>query len=302
MNWWNEFADQLECDAPLGQRTWFRLGGRARYLFQPHDADQLARLLTSAKQAEVPVRVLGRGANVLVSDDGFDGVVVRLDHANFRRTHRNATKLTVGGGVDLTRLIRYCCVKGLSGLEGLAGIPATIGGAIRMNAGGRFGEFGDAVSRVEVMRPDGRRETWTRQQCGFGYRQSSIGDNIVLAAELELKEDDPAAVRKRFEEYFEMKQSSQPLAEHSAGCIFKNPAKESAGALIDRAGLKGTGCGAARVSEKHANFIVADKGATATDVLRLIDLVQERVRKEFNTNLDVEIDIWRPTRGADRTL
>lgn len=292
MNWWNEFREQVECDAPLGQKTWFRLGGRARYLFQPHDADQLARLLTTAKQAQVPVRVLGRGANVLVSDDGFDGVVVRLDHANFRRTHKKGTRLTVGGGVDLTRLVRYCCVKGLAGLEGMAGIPATVGGAIRMNAGGRYGEFGNVVAQVEILRPDGQRESWTQQQCGFGYRRSSIGDNIVLAAELELTEEEPSEVRKRFDEYFAVKQASQPLSEHSAGCIFKNPTGKSAGALIDQAGLKGTSCGAASVSQKHANFIVATKGATATDVLRLIDVVRDRVRNVCNTDLEVEIDIW----------
>lgn len=246
------------------------------------------------------MRVLGRGANVLVSDDGFDGVVVRLDHANFRRTHRRAATLTVGGGVDLTRLVRYCCAKGLSGLEGMAGIPASVGGAIRMNAGGRFGEFGDVVNSVELMGSDGRRQTWTHQQCGFGYRSSRVGENIILAAELQLKEDDPTTVRRRFDEYFEIKQSSQPLSEHSAGCIFKNPAGKSAGALIDKAGLKGTECGAARVSEKHANFIVAEKGATASDVLRLIDVVKDRVRKEFDTELEVEIDIWKPTRGAER--
>ena len=244
------------------------------------------------------MRVLGRGANVLVSDDGFDGVVVRLDHANFRRTQKKGTRLTVGGGVDLTRLVRYCCVKGLAGLEGMAGIPATVGGAIRMNAGGRYGEFGDVVARVDVLRPDGQRESWTRQQCGFGYRRSKIGNHIVLAAELELTEDEPGKVRKRFDEYFAVKQASQPLAEHSAGCIFKNPSGKSAGALIDQAGLKGTSCGAASVSRKHANFIVATKGATATDVLRLIDVVRDRVRDVCNTDLEVEIDVWGSSKKA----
>lgn len=246
----------------------------------------------------MPVKALGRGANVLVSDDGFDGVVVRLEGSSFRKTVRRGTRLHVGGGVDLTRLIRYCCGRGLSGLEGLAGIPASVGGAIRMNAGGRYGEFGDVVRQVEIVRPDGQRETWSKEQCGFGYRSSNLGDNIVVAAELELREDDPTQVRKRFDEYFAVKQASQPLAEHSAGCIFKNPPGRSAGALIDQAGLKGTECGAASVSEKHANFIVARSGATASDVLRLIDVIRDRVHDAFNTDLEVEIDIWRPTKRA----
>ncbi len=246
----------------------------------------------------LPLKVLGRGANVLVSDDGFDGVVVRLDDPAFGRIHRCGSRLEVGGGVDLTRLTRYCVGRGLSGLEGMAGIPATVGGAIRMNAGGRFGEFGDVVRQVTVLTRDGKREVWGTEQCGFGYRRSSIGDRTVLSADLELREDDPLQVRRRFEDYFAVKRNTQPLGDRSAGCIFKNPGGRSAGALIDQAGLKGLRSGEASVSQRHANFIVADRGATASDVLRLIDLIRERVRAKFDTELEVEIDIWRPVNGA----
>jgi UDP-N-acetylmuramate dehydrogenase len=294
MSWFSDFANQIECDAPLGRKTWFRLGGRARYLFQPRDAEQLAGLVVRAREQDLPLKVLGRGANVLVSDDGFDGVVVRLDHAAFRRVERRGSRVEVGAGVDLMPFVRTCNARGLSGLECMAGIPATIGGAIRMNAGGRFGEFGRVVRYVRVLRPDGSTETWSRQRCGFGYRRSGVGENIVLSAELELVEDDPDRVRRVFEEHFAQKRDSQPLGDRSAGCIFKNPVGKSAGALIDQAGLKGTRCGAARVSERHANFIVARRGATASDVLRLIDLIRERVRSAFSTDLEVEIDIWKP--------
>lgn len=238
--------------------------------------------------------MLGRGANVLVSDDGFDGVVVRLDHASFRRVKRRGSQVDVGAGVDLMPFARSCSARGLSGLECMAGIPSTIGGAIRMNAGGRFGEFGRLVKQVRVLRSDGCPETWPRERCGFGYRHSAIGDNIVLSAQLELVEDDPAKVRRAFEGCFAQKRDSQPLGERSAGCIFKNPIGRSAGALIDQAGLKGAQWGAARVSERHANFIVARRGATASDVLHLIDLIRERVRSAFSTELEVEVDIWRP--------
>jgi UDP-N-acetylmuramate dehydrogenase len=250
--------------------------------------------MVRAREQDVPVKVLGRGANVLVSDDGFDGVVVRLDHPTFRRVTRRGSRLEVGAGVDLIPLARRCSARGLSGLECMAGIPATVGGAVRMNAGGRFGEFSEVVRRVEVMRPDGERESWTPDRCGFGYRRSSIDDHIVLAAELELREDDPIRVRQKFEEYFELKRATQPLGDQSAGCIFKNPSGRSAGALIDQAGLKGTTCGEARVSERHANFIVAQRGAKASDVLRLIDVIRERVLSLFSTELEVEIDIWKP--------
>lgn len=254
----------------------------------------MAKFVVRAREVSVPIKVLGRGANVLVSDDGFDGAVVRLDHSSFQKVTRRGTRLEVGAGVDLIPLARRCSAKGLSGLECMAGIPATVGGAIRMNAGGRFGEFSDVVRRVEVLRPEGAREFWTPGRCGFGYRRSNIGDNLVLSAELELSEEDPVRVRSRFEEYFEIKRATQPLADHSAGCIFKNPTGRSAGALIDQAGLKGTACGEARVSERHANFIVARRGARASDVLRLIDVIRERVRALFSTDLEVEIDIWKP--------
>lgn len=292
MNWWSEFADEIECDAPLGRLTWFRLGGPARYLFHPRDAAGLAAMVTRARQEDVALKVLGSGANVLIRDDGFDGVVVRLDGDAFRKVRRRESTFEVGSGVDLMPFSRRCSVEGFSGLECMAGIPATVGGAVRMNAGGRFGEFGQVVSDAEVLRSDGTVEWWSHERLGFGYRTSALDDEIVLSVRLELVEDDPDRVGRRYQEYFEAKTGTQPLADHSAGCIFKNPTGQSAGALIDRAGLKGTTCGRAYVSERHANFILAEEGAFAADVVKLIELVRERVRAELGVELEIEVDIW----------
>ncbi|MHC4695240.1 MAG: UDP-N-acetylmuramate dehydrogenase [Planctomycetota bacterium] len=292
MNWWNDFADDLERDAPLGRLTWFKLGGRARYMYRPRDPDSLARLVVRAAGQHIPVRVLGAGANVLVSDDGFDGVVVRLDQPEFRRVQWHEAGATVGGGVDLMPLAKECCTLGLAGMECMAGIPATVGGAVKMNAGGRFGEFGDVVREVDLLRSDGAFETWSHDRIGFGYRRTRLQDGIVLSARLEFAEDDPDRVRQTFDEYFDYKSRSQPLKDSSAGCIFKNPKGRSAGALIDRAGLKGVGCGQAYVSDRHANFIVTGKGATASDVLRLVDLIRERVHRLFGALLELEVDVW----------
>ncbi len=277
------------------------MGGRARYLFRPRDAEQLARLLTRARDEGAPVKVLGGGANVLISDDGVDGVVVRLDQPAFREVKRDRGRIEAGAGVDLMPLARECSDLGLSGLESMAGIPATLGGAVRMNAGGPRGEFGRVVREVRVLRPDGEIETWPHDRVGFGYRQSDLGDHIVLAVQLELVEDDPERVRGAFDENFAQKKRTQPLAEQSAGCVFKNPPGGSAGALIDRAGLKGARIGGARVSERHANFIIAGEGATASDVLHLIDLIRERVRKVFDTELEIEIEVWRPMSSRSDT-
>jgi len=300
MSWWSEFANRIERDTPLGRHTWYRLGGPARYLFRPRDAEDLASLLTRAKHEDIPVKVLGSGANVLISDDGFDGVVVRLDNDAFCTTTRRGTSLEVGAGVDLMPLARRCSEQGLSGLECLAGIPATVGGAVRMNAGGRFGEFGTVVREIEVLRTDGGVETWPHDRIGFRYRRTDLGDGIVLSAQLELVEDDPDRVKRTFDDLLEYKERSQPLADRSAGCVFKNPVGQSAGALIDQAGLKGARYGKAQVSRRHANFIVAEHGATASDVLHLIDLIRERVRSVFGTELETEIEIWKPVRARRR--
>ena len=231
MTWWNDFADQMQCDVPLRRWTWYRLGGRARYLFRPRDAEQLALLTVRARHENLPVKVLGCGANVLVSDDGFDGVVVRLDGSAFRRVEHRDGRVCAGAGVDLMPFSRDCSERGLSGLEFMAGIPASIGGAIRMNAGGPQGEFGDVVRAVRVLRPDGTIEDWPKQCLGFSYRKSEIGDAIVLSATLELVEDDPQRVSRTYEDFFEQKRLAQPMGQQSAGCVFKNPQGQSAGAF-----------------------------------------------------------------------
>lgn len=297
MSWWSEFASRIECDAPIGRMTWFRLGGRARYLCRPRDAADLAALVRRTADENVPLKILGRGANVLISDDGFDGVVVRLDSDAFRSVKRNGSSIELGAGVDLMPLAKRCSEQGLSGLECMAGIPATVGGAVRMNAGGRFGEFGDVVRRVRLLRRDSTVETCEHEEVEFGYRRTALGDRIVLSVEIELKEDDPVKVKRTFDEYSQQKQRTQPLADNSAGCIFKNPVGSSAGALIDQAGLKGKRVGEARISEQHANFIVAEHGATASDVMGLINLVRDRVLRESGKELEVEIEIWGPQRA-----
>lgn len=295
MTWWSEFEGRTTREVPLGPMTWFRLGGNARYLFRPRDADDLASFMRRAKTEGLDVKILGTGANVLVRDDGFDGVVVRLDQPAFREVSADGDSdgiVHVGGGADLMPLARELSGKGLAGLEGMAGIPASVGGAVRMNAGGRFGEFGDVVRDVTLMQDDGTVEVWPRERIGFRYRGTDIGKRMVLSATLELRADDPATTAARYERHFSFKQSSQPMSSKSAGCIFKNPIGDSAGAMIDRAGLKGYTCGGASVSELHANFIITQPGAGTSDVLRLIDAVRERVRSMFQTELELEVDVW----------
>jgi len=292
MNWSDTCAERLDVDVPLGPLTSYRVGGPARYLYSPQNADDLKAIARNARNADLPLKVLGRGANVLIRDDGFDGVVVRLESDGFRSMRFEGTRVLVGAGCDLTKLCKAAAQQGLAGLECLVGIPGTVGGAIRMNAGGKFGCIGDAVDRFDVLTPDGRVESRSRVQARFGYRSCDIGDSIVLGAELVLEQQSRTEVWARYREYWAYKKRTQPLADRSAGCVFKNPPGESAGRLIDQAGLKGERCGGAVVSTQHANFISADRNAEAGDVLRLIDRIRERVSRKFGQDLELEIDVW----------
>ncbi len=292
MDWSNGFAERLRSSVPLAELTWFGLGGSARHMVSPRNVGELSTAVRAVASAGIPCRVLGGGANVLVRDDGFDGLVIRLDEPAFTKVHFDEDGVTAGAGRDLMHLARDCAYRGMSGLECMAGIPGTVGGAITMNAGGRFGEIGDVVERVRLMDRDGRLADLRAEDLGFAYRRSNVRDRIVIEAVLRLTPAPAEEVRARFHEIWALKSASQPLADHCAGCIFKNPPGDSAGRIIDAAGLKGATRGHARVSDRHANFIVADRGATATEVLALVEHVRTTVYDRTGQRLELEIDVW----------
>ncbi len=244
----------------------------------------------------MPVRVLGSGANLLVADD-VPGVVVELNNPAFRELRLEGTQLIVGAGYDLFKLVMETARRGLAGLEQVAGIPASVGGAVRMNAGGAFGEIGAHVQRVRVMHENGEMSDLMRDALTFSYRRTSIDAPLILEVEFALSPADPTELSQRVKEIFFYKKNSQPMGASSAGCAFKNPPKdaaegEGAGALIDRAGLKGFAIGKASVSTVHANFITADEGAAASDVLRVIEHVQHEVARQFDVQLEREVVVW----------
>ena len=200
--------------------------------------------------------------------------------------------MTAGAGKDVQKLVLECTHAGLSGLECLAGIPGSIGGSIKGNAGGAFGDIGSAVRTVTVMDTHSRVSVREKDDLVFEYRKSNITAKFVLEATFGLAEDDPQRIMTKVKEIWMYKKNSQPLADKSAGCVFKNPRGLSAGALIDQAGLKGATVGGAEVSTKHANFITARKGAKAADVLALIDQIKDRVSEKFDVKLETEVVIW----------
>ena len=292
---------ELERNRPI--ETWFGVGGAAESYCEPASIDAL-RALASAYP---DLHVLGDGANLLIEDEGVDGLVVALTAPAFRGVEIDAESDVVrcGAGVKLPGLIGKACRAGLGGLEGLAGIPATIGGAVRMNAGGRFGEIGTVVKRVRGVNRVGEIVTLAQGDLDFGYRFSAVRSLILTEIELALSRGEAAELDATRQACAEAKKASQPLKERSGGCWFKNPTladdidgigaagdRVSAGMLIDRAGLKGLRVGSAEVSSVHANFVTVDRGGSASDVLDLMSTVTERVNDVFGVQLEREVVVW----------
>lgn len=294
---------RVEQDAPVGQLTWYGIGGRADLLVHPRTLEALQTLARRCARSETPLRLLGAGANLLIADEGVDGVVVKLDEPAFQELRYNARgvldTLRAGAGTDLARVLMDSTRRGLEGLSHMAGIPASVGGAIRMNAGGTYGAIGDHVHSVGCLTRGGDLVVYPRAELRFEYRRTNIPDPIILWAAFTLAETDPVALRAKVREIFAYKKSTQPLGEHSAGCAFRNPfdpvteQRVSAGRLIDDAGLKGLVVGGAQVSRRHANFITVTPGSSAEDVLRLLELVQQRVLEHSGFQLEPEIAIWK---------
>lgn len=284
--------DIVEENAPLAPFTWYRLGGPARYFIRPRSVDELQEAARRCAENEIPVYVLGLGANLLVGDGGVDGAVFKLDSDFFKSVRIETHRLHVGAGADMQKLVVKSVRSGLAGIECLAGIPGTVGGGIRMNAGGKFGDLGALVERVQVMNLNGEIYDRTKDDLVFEYRATNIAAPFILNATLELDEDEPARILKRTKEIWMYKRNTQPLNTKNCGCIFKNPRGLSAGALIDQAGLKGFTVGGAQVSDKHANFITAHPGAKSDDVLKLIKLIREKVWEKNQIELESEVKVW----------
>ncbi|MBL9149035.1 MAG: UDP-N-acetylmuramate dehydrogenase [Phycisphaerae bacterium] len=305
------FADldvRVETDVPLARHTWYGIGGPADFLVHPQSVEALTTLVWRAKRESIPVRVLGSGANLLVADEGVDGIVLKLDAPCFTELRYNARgnveALRVGAGADLAKTLNDTVRRGLEGLSPLAGIPASVGGAVRMNAGGAYGAIGDAIHSIGCVSETGEMRVYPASELAFGYRSTNIPDPIIVWAAFRLQDTDPVALRKRVMEIFNFKKSTQPLADHSAGCMFKNPTdpksgeRVSAGKLIDLAGLKGASVHGAEVSERHGNFVTVKPGTPARDVVELVRQVKARVHAVHGIDLHCEVVYW--SRGGGR--
>lgn len=282
----------IKTDCHLCNYTWFGLGGIADYVITPHTVDELRSVVLRCNENELPYKIIGFGSNLLVRDEGFRGAVIKLEGDAFTSVEYKGETVVAMAGASLSKLVLDCVRKGLGGLEALTGIPGSVGGAVKMNAGGTFGDIGASVQSVTLMDKDGNLFDKPKPELVFDYRCVNITARIVMGATLALTESDPEQMLRTTKEIWIYKKNTQPLNTRNAGCIFKNPRGLSAGALIDRAGLKGMRIGGAAVSEKHANFIVAEDGCTSRDVMELIDGIRARVKQEFDIELELELEIW----------
>ena len=283
-------AENVLRNEPMNKHTTFRIGGPARFFCLPRSAAQLAGTVEACERAGMPWYILGNGSNVLVSDSGYDGVVIQLFH-NMEAVRIEGCLMELEAGVLLVKAAHLAAKAGLTGLEFASGIPGTVGGALVMNAGAYGGEMKDVVREALVMTKEGKLLRLCREELELGYRTSIIARKgyVVLSALLELKEGLQTEIEGRMQELKEARTTKQPLEYPSAGSTFKRPAGYFAGKLIMDAGLRGYRVGGAEVSEKHCGFAINRGDATAEDVMKLIRHVQTEVRDKFGVELEMEV-------------
>ncbi len=285
-----EILPELKQDVLLKNYTTFKIGGKAKYFYKAKTKEELIKAVKTAKKSRLPFFILGGGSNLLVSDKGFDGIVINFKFSDFNFENN---KIFCEGGVLLASIVSKAAENGLKGLECGVGIPGTIGGAIRGNAGA-FGEsIGDVVKQVEVFNSKKEKiENYSQKDGKFAYRESVFKKRpelVILSAELELKTGNKEEIQKKMKEYLDYRKEKQPLEFPSAGSVFKNPPDISAGQFIDQCGLKGKRIGNVEISKKHANFIINLGDGKAEDVMKLIDLMKKQVKDKFNIQLEEEI-------------
>lgn len=273
----------------LKKHTTYKVGGISNAVIYPENVTKLKELIKYIKENNIKYKIIGNGSNLLFSDKKFDGIIIKLNKLNDLQIDKNV--VVVESGYQIIKLSMICASKGLSNLEFASGIPATVGGAIHSNAGAYNSEMSDVVSEVTVLDKNLNIITLKNEECNFAYRYSIFKDNndyIILSAKIIMKESNKDEILKLIEERKKRRIESQPLEYPSAGSVFRNPEGLSSWKLIDDLGLKGYSVGGAKVSEKHANFVINYNNATANDIKSVIEYVQKKVKEKYNIELKVE--------------
>ena len=280
---------KLKENVKLSSATTYKVGGVAKVFVYPKNTEKLILLLNELNKENIKYKVLGFGSNIIFSDKEYDGVIIKLDE--FSNVSINDTVITAGAGASLVKLSHKAAKEGLTGLEFASGIPGSIGGAIFMNAGAYKSDMGYIVSEVKVLTPELEVKTLYNKDLNYKYRSSFLQKNpnyICLEATIVLRHGDKDQIKKLMETRRQKRLIMQPLEYPSAGSVFRNPEDDFAGRLVESCGLKGYSIGGAKVSEKHANFIINADNATASDVKNLIDYVHDKVKDETKVDLKIE--------------
>lgn len=286
-------TDEIEIifGEPLREHTSFRIGGSARVFLRPFSEEALCLALKYCRREDIPLYILGRGTNLLVSDRGVEGAVIDMTALNDIRIEKDV--MTLSAGALLSSAAKKAAEASLCGLEFANGIPGTLGGALVMNAGAYGEEIGEMVLSVRVLDEAGKIITRSREEMDFGYRRSALEEGeIILSAILQLARGEAEQIEEKMRRLGEQRRAKQPLEKRSAGSTFKRPPGDYAGRLIEAAGLKGFAVGGASISEKHAGFVISDGTASARDVYELCQIVRRRVMEDSGVMLQMEIKTW----------
>lgn len=276
----------------LAPFTWFRIGGVAQFWVEPTSIEELAAVVRAAAAEGLMIRVLGGGSNLLVRDEGVSGVVLHLTAAAFAKIEVNKKRIIAGGGAKLGHVVSTAVREGLAGLEQLVGIPGTLGGALRSNAGTHGGDIGQWTTSATVMTRSGEILTRSKDELRFGYRASSLDELVILEATLDLEMASSAMLTKQMQQTWILKKAQLPSADQATSCIFKNPGGVSAASLIEEAGMHSARVGNAEVSDRNAAYIVAQPGCTSREVIELIELIRKTVADRTGVDLETAIEIW----------
>lgn len=280
-------------DVPLAMYTRLQLGGLAEFFAEPESETDLVTLLKQGQINKIPIRILGTGSNLLVTEQGVGGLIIRFANPMFCGITVEGQRVIAGAGAKLGQVITQSVSQGLGGIEDLIGIPGTVGGALLGNAGTNSGDLGQWVESVRVADINGEISVLSKNEISFGYRSSSLDDVIILAATLRLEKENPVELSKRMQKLWIVRKMQQPGGELASIHVFKNPATGTpAGDLIEQSGLKGTRIGGAVISERNANFILVEPEGTSDDVLRLIRFVQEQVEIVTEIRLELSLEVW----------
>jgi len=287
-------SEGIGFNCPMDQYTTFRVGGKAEAVCFPSELTLLLQTVSYIHNEEIPYLIVGKGSNLLVRDGGIEGVVIILKGrlAVVEKPSVEDNILLAGGGLAIVELLSYCGLEGFAGLEFLAGIPGSVGGAVFMNAGAFGKEVGDMVEEVRIVSGRGEPAVMPGSQLAFSYRKTSISEGTVIyGVKFKLDKDHKDKISGRIVDYLKKRKQGQPLDLPSGGSVFRNPPGDYAGRLIERAGLKGTRIGGAMISPKHANFIVNTGNAKAADIVALMNLARDKVREETGIILETEIKV-----------